>query len=233
MHVALHKQGFDYKPVRNLCIFMTYIIYLCWPFSFRYGRHYFCWCRSAWSGSYCCYKRSQFSEKWRTLCHFNKGNEKILSCWCTPEIKAVGRILFLHCISKHFILVIISPCLLSYLSNREIVREFVYLLYGVWIQYLYKAKSVLYSWFSFYLFSLLLGKLHWFNSRTCCCICWRSEKDASRENETTRAVNIGAIWKRSCCSCRHIQVLQSTCFFNCRFTPVSTSISCRSKWNSG
>lgn len=52
--------------------------------------------------------------------------KKILSCWCTPEIKAVGRILFVHCISKHFILVIISPCLLSYLSNREIVREFVY-----------------------------------------------------------------------------------------------------------
>lgn len=118
------------------------------------------------------------------------------------------------------------------LYTRDL-KYYIQYLNGIWIQYLYKAKSVLYSWLSSYLFPLFLGKLHWFNSRTCCCICWRSEKDASRENETTRAVNIGAIWKRSCCSCRHIQVLQSTCFFNCRFTPVSTSISYRSKWNSG
>lgn len=142
--------GFSFE---NKFIFVIYYLY----FVSRHGGYNFCRCCSARSGTYCCHQCTQFSEKWRTLCHINQGG--------MVDHAFVRSLLFCKLFT-----------ILSLLTN-------------FWP-----------------LFTLDSGKLHRFYSGTCCCICWRSEKDASWENEATGTVNTGALWKRSCCCCWDIQV---------------------------
>ena len=107
---------------------------------------------------------------------------------------------------RFFVLHPTSPLLHSLLLKFWLLRlpfpkEFPMTFHGVGVDFLwnhtFSSHCVIFS-----------GKLYWFDSRTCSSICRRSEKDASRENETTGTANIRAIWKRSRCGRGNIQVRQ-------------------------